>query len=113
MRRLRACVLSVAVMVAPSARAATHVFVPSDVVVRDAGTGVSMHDAVAAFVSARWSAEGDEPFALDEAWLTSLGEAGAASEHNPFAWTLLLIVFAGLTAFFAGKRSGGRGLIGA
>ena len=73
------------------------------------GPGISINAAV----GARWSTEADEPFALDEAQLTSPGKAPAASEHNPFAWTLLLIVFAGLTAFFAGKRSGGRGLIGA
>ena len=109
MRQVGACVLCVAVMVAPSAWATTRVVLPSDTAVREAGTGKSLHDAV----GARWSTEADEPFALDEAQLTSPGKAPAASEHNPFAWTLLLIVFAGLTAFFAGKRSGGRGLIGA
>lgn len=109
MRRVRVCVLSFAVVVAPSAWAATEVLGASDAMVRDAGSGTSVHDAS----GARWSVDGDEPFAVDEDSLASAGQAGAAPERNPFTWTLLLIAFAGLTAVFAGKRSGGRGLTGA
>jgi hypothetical protein len=55
-----------------------------------------------------------EPFSVDETWLTSGGDPpNAAARHDRFAWTFLLIAFAGLTALFAGKRSGGRGLFGA
>jgi hypothetical protein len=59
-----------------------------------------------------WANKGadDEPFALDENWFRSRSDLSPA-RRNPFAWTFLLIAFAGLTAVFARKRSGGRGLI--
>ena len=53
------------------------------------------------------SATVDDAFTVSEALLT----APAAPKHTRFSWVILLIAFAGLTAFFAGKRSGGRGLI--
>jgi hypothetical protein len=54
-----------------------------------------------------------EPFSVDETWLTSSGHPPkTVARHDRFAWTFLLIAFAGLTALFAGKRSGGRGLFG-
>ncbi len=54
------------------------------------------------------SATDDVAFTVSEALL----KAAPAPPNNPrFSWVILLIAFAGLTAFFAGKRSGGRGLI--
>ena len=53
-------------------------------------------------------------FAVDKALL---GDGGAsapdASKHDRFKWVFLLIAFAGLTALFTGRRTGGRGLISA
>ncbi|WP_113891454.1 hypothetical protein [Roseiarcus fermentans] len=61
--------------------------------------------------TARSAADGDELFAVDDALLTRLGAPDPAAKRNPFARTLLLIIFAGLTAVFAGRKNGGRGLI--
>jgi hypothetical protein len=61
-------------------------------------------------------AASDEPFSVDETWLTSRGQPSQDMKKpnsDRFTWTILLIAFAGLTAVFARKRSGGRGLIGA
>ena len=46
-------------------------------------------------------------FSVTEALLEA---APAPAKHTRFGWVFLLIAFSGLTAFFAGKRSGGRGL---
>jgi len=52
----------------------------------------------------------EEPtFAVDEALLK--GQDAAAPHNDRFKWVFVLIAFAGLTAAFAGKHSGGRGLI--
>ncbi len=54
------------------------------------------------------------PFAVDEAILNGgFAASPSGANRNRFSWTFLLIAFAGLTAVFAGKRSGGRGLFGA
>ena len=37
--------------------------------------------------------------------------APAVAKNDRFSWVFLLIAFAGLTAVFAGRRSGGSGLI--
>ncbi len=49
----------------------------------------------------------DDAFTVTEALLNA---APLPAKHTRFNWVFLLITFAGLTAFFAGKRSGGRGL---
>lgn len=54
------------------------------------------------------SATDDDAFTVSEALLKA---APAPPKPTRFSWVILLIAFAGLTAFFAGKRSGGRGLI--
>ncbi len=60
--------------------------------------------------------------AAPDAWASAAdralrgGGASTATEAkrpDRFGWVFLLIGFAGLTAFFAGRRSGGRGLISA
>jgi hypothetical protein len=79
--------------------------------VRDA----SPFDALAREIfGGAWANKGadDEPFAVDENWF-SRPSALSPTKHNPFAWTFLLIAFAGLTAVFARKPSGGSGLISA
>src|SRR5271165_4714170 len=54
----------------------------------------------------------DRALAVDEAGLErALAAAPNAAKHDPFKWVFMLIAFAGLTAVFAGRRSGGRGLI--
>jgi hypothetical protein len=60
------------------------------------------------------SAAGDAPFVVNDRLFERQSEpAPAAPVYDPFNWVALLIAFAGLTAVFAGKRSGGRGLIAA
>ena len=49
-------------------------------------------------------------FAVDRA-LLGAATAPHAAKVDRFKWVFLLIGFAGLTAFFAGKRTGGHGLI--
>ncbi len=49
--------------------------------------------------------------AVDRALLGGGATAPSASKYDPFNWVFLLIAFAGLTALFAGRRTGGRGLI--
>ncbi len=84
-------------------------------ILRDAAA--TLDPLTKSFFGARSAADSapaeDEPYALIQALAPSRGDTDAATRQNPFAWTLLLIVFSGLTAVFAGKRSGGRGLIGA
>ena len=53
--------------------------------------------------------EGEPTFAVDEALLK--GPAPPATNNDRFQWVFIVIAFAGLTAAFAGKPSGGRGLI--
>jgi len=64
------------------------------------------------FAGTRADRADDEPFAVDETWFSGRSDLSPA-KRNPFTWTFLLIAFAGLTAVFARKRSGGRGLISA
>ncbi len=53
-------------------------------------------------------------FAVDKSLLGSGGPRARASESRErFKWVFMLITFSGLTALFAGRRSGGRGLISA
>jgi hypothetical protein len=54
------------------------------------------------------SAADDDAFTVSDALLKV---KPAAPNRTPSSWVILLIAFAGLTAFFTGKRSGGRGLI--
>ena len=49
----------------------------------------------------------DDAFTVTEALLNATPHP---TKHTRFSWVFPLIAFAGLTAFFAGKRSGGRGL---
>ncbi len=50
--------------------------------------------------------------AVDRALLGGGGAtAPSAAKYDRFNWVFLLIGFAGLTALFAGRRTGGRGLI--
>ena len=53
----------------------------------------------------------DWAFAVDGALLRGDSAAPAATKVDRFKWAFLLIGFAGLTAFFTGRRTGGRGLI--
>ena len=115
MRRFATLALCLAIVLSPSARAATQLVGGSDAVLLRSATAPSLSAAADAAASslfgARPTAQEDEPFALDASTLAS--RVGAAGERNPFTLTILLIVFAGLTAFFARKRSSGRGLISA
>lgn len=52
-------------------------------------------------------------FAVDEALLGRGATAPDRPKYDRFNWVFLLIAFAGLTALFAGRRTGGRGLISA
>lgn len=52
-------------------------------------------------------------FAVDKALLRGGGVTTPAAKYDRFNWVFLLIAFAGLTALFAGRRTGGRGLISA
>jgi hypothetical protein len=54
------------------------------------------------------AAADDDAFTVSDALLKV---NPAASNRTPSSWIIPLIAFAGLTAFFTGKRSGGRGLI--
>ena len=117
MRRLQAA-LALAALLAPQAGwSATRLVGPVVSVTRDAG-GSNLRDAAPGFDPSTWSlfgalstARSDEPYALDEQALAA--RIGAAGERNPFALAALLFAFASLTAFFARKRSAGRGLISA
>lgn len=60
--------------------------------------------------SAEGSSTDDGAFTLNEALLKA---APAPAKPARLRWVILLIAFSGLTAFFAGKRSGSRGLIAA
>ena len=51
-------------------------------------------------------------FAVDKALMGGGSPtAPSAAKYDAFNWVFLLIAFAGLTALFAGRRTGGRGLI--
>jgi hypothetical protein len=53
-------------------------------------------------------------FAVSAALLEGVGKSeSAAPVRDRFVWVIPLIAFAGLTAMFGHKRSGGRGLIAA
>lgn len=115
MKRLKAAFVCVALLATHAAQPATELVGFSDTgLSRDAGGSMS-RSVGAGFDSSTWNllgaTEGDQPYTLDESALAA--RAGAAGEPGPFALTVLLIAFAGLTAFFAGKRSAGRGLISA
>jgi hypothetical protein len=58
------------------------------------------------------AATDDRAFAVDAALLEA-GKTAAPAKQDRFSWVFLLIAFAGLTAVFAGRRTGGRGLISA
>jgi len=121
MRRWRTVVFGAAILTSSPLWASTELSGPGSV----AGFGQETADAgerAAPTLLDAWTksildrAADDEPFSVDETWLTSRSGPShnvTKPKSDRFAWTILLIAFAGLTAAFAGKRSGGRGLIGA
>jgi hypothetical protein len=108
MRGWRIYTLAAAMLMSSTAMAATELH---------GGPGFSALGVDASAVESRpaavdGAAANDFPFSVDEAILNSAGASPSVPKANPFSWTFILIAFAGLTAVFAGKRSGGRGLIG-
>ncbi len=105
MRSWRGPVFAAAVLTASAASAATELH--SDASFR----GLPALDAAAP--DDRVDPADESLFAVNEAALENRTSSFLPAARDRFGWTFLLIAFAGLTAVFAGKRSGGRGLYGA
>jgi hypothetical protein len=118
--RLRVFIVAILALAAPSAWASTELSTGAAVSVAfgDEAFGTNGGDNPAWLAPAPgtqmvpYASDGsptdDGTFTVTEALLRA---APSPAHRERYSWVIPLIAFAGLTAFFARKRSGGRGLI--